>query len=68
MDDPWAGLRIPAIRHPVFSPYRLRNSTLYIQSARSYDEGVYVCEASNSLGHSRNTALLRVAGNLYMMY
>ncbi|XP_059192662.1 hemicentin-2 [Centropristis striata] len=39
----------------------LRNATLYIHSARSYDEGVYVCEASNSLGHSRSTAMLRVA-------
>ncbi|XP_068994405.1 uncharacterized protein [Embiotoca jacksoni] len=39
----------------------LRNATLYIQSARSYDEGVYVCEASNTLGQSRSTALLRVA-------
>ncbi|XP_029296203.1 hemicentin-2-like [Cottoperca gobio] len=39
----------------------LRNATLYIDSARSYDEGVYVCEASNTLGHSRNTAMLRVA-------
>ncbi|XP_074495166.1 uncharacterized protein LOC141769707 isoform X3 [Sebastes fasciatus] len=39
----------------------LKNATLYIQSARSYDEGVYVCEASNTLGHSRNTAMLRVA-------
>ncbi|XP_078026694.1 uncharacterized protein LOC117252596 [Epinephelus lanceolatus] len=38
-----------------------RNATLYIQSAQSYDEGVYVCEASNTLGHSRNTAMLRVA-------
>ncbi|XP_030271966.1 hemicentin-2 isoform X1 [Sparus aurata] len=39
----------------------LRNATLDIQSARSYDEGVYVCEASNTLGHSHNTAMLRVA-------
>ncbi|KAI3372616.1 hypothetical protein L3Q82_023080 [Scortum barcoo] len=39
----------------------LRNTTLYIQSARSYDEGVYVCEASNTLGQSHNTAMLRVA-------
>ncbi|XP_044053215.1 titin [Siniperca chuatsi] len=39
----------------------LRNATLYIQSARSYDEGVYVCEASNTLGQSRSTAMLRVA-------
>ncbi|KAM4745903.1 protein sax-3 [Anableps anableps] len=38
-----------------------RNATLYIQSARSYDEAVYVCEASNILGKSHNTALLRVA-------
>ncbi|XP_040052217.2 uncharacterized protein LOC120831123 isoform X1 [Gasterosteus aculeatus] len=39
----------------------LRNATLYIQSARSYDEGEYACEASNALGHSRNTAMLTVA-------
>ncbi|TNN60187.1 Hemicentin-1 [Liparis tanakae] len=39
----------------------LRNATLYFQSARSFDEGVYVCEASNALGSSRNTAMLRVA-------
>ncbi|KAM8885744.1 uncharacterized protein AB9W97_013209 isoform 2-T2 [Spinachia spinachia] len=38
-----------------------RNATLYIQSARSYDEGEYVCQASNALGHSRSTAMLRVA-------
>ncbi|KAM7017945.1 uncharacterized protein LKV04_000665 [Tautogolabrus adspersus] len=39
----------------------LRNATLYIQSARSYDEGVYVCEASNSLGRISSTSTLRVA-------
>ncbi|XP_035020948.2 mucin-5B isoform X1 [Hippoglossus stenolepis] len=39
----------------------LKNATLHIPSARSYDEGVYVCEASNPLGHSRSTATLRVA-------
>ncbi|KAK5609422.1 hypothetical protein CRENBAI_009578 [Crenichthys baileyi] len=38
-----------------------RNATLYIQSARIYDEAVYVCEASNILGKSHSTALLRVA-------
>ncbi|KAF7205614.1 uncharacterized protein [Nothobranchius furzeri] len=38
-----------------------RNATLYIQSARSYDEAIYVCEASNILGKSQSTALLRVA-------
>ncbi|XP_068461072.1 uncharacterized protein [Clinocottus analis] len=44
------------------APFRvLRNATLSIQSARSFDEGVYVCDASNALGHSRNTAILRVA-------
>lgn len=42
--------------------FRQRNATLYIQSVRSYDEGVYVCEASNTLGQSHGTALLRVAG------
>ncbi|KAI4820595.1 hypothetical protein KUCAC02_028568 [Chaenocephalus aceratus] len=41
--------------------FGLRNATLYINSARSYDEGAYVCEASNTLGHSRNTAMLKVA-------
>ncbi|XP_047447565.1 uncharacterized protein LOC125012016 [Mugil cephalus] len=39
----------------------LRNASLYIQSTRSYDEGVYVCEASNVVGRSSSTALLRVA-------
>ncbi|XP_030000392.1 flocculation protein FLO11 isoform X2 [Sphaeramia orbicularis] len=39
----------------------LRNATLSIQSARSYDEGVYVCEASNPLGQSQRTAVLKVA-------
>ncbi|XP_042277842.1 roundabout homolog 3 [Thunnus maccoyii] len=39
----------------------LRNATLFIQSARNYDEGEYVCEASNTLGQSRGTAMLRVA-------
>ncbi|XP_041642845.1 uncharacterized protein LOC121509488 [Cheilinus undulatus] len=38
-----------------------RNATLYIQSARTYDEGVYVCEASNTLGQSSSGATLRVA-------
>ncbi|XP_015251044.1 PREDICTED: uncharacterized protein LOC107098097 isoform X1 [Cyprinodon variegatus] len=38
-----------------------RNATLYIQSARVYDEAVYVCEASNILGKSQSTAMLRVA-------
>ncbi|XP_034081216.1 uncharacterized protein LOC117552089 isoform X2 [Gymnodraco acuticeps] len=41
--------------------FGLRNATLYINSARNYDEGAYVCEASNTLGHSRNTAMLKVA-------
>ncbi|XP_041856310.1 protein turtle homolog B [Melanotaenia boesemani] len=41
--------------------YGQRNATLQIQSARSYDEAVYVCEASNALGKTHNTALLRVA-------
>lgn len=43
--------------------HRPRNATLCIESARSYDEGVYVCVASNTLGQSRNTSVLRVAGN-----
>uniref|UniRef100_A0A8D3CT83 Ig-like domain-containing protein n=1 Tax=Scophthalmus maximus TaxID=52904 RepID=A0A8D3CT83_SCOMX len=38
-----------------------RNATLRIQSARSFDEGEYVCEASNTLGQSRSTAILSVA-------
>ncbi|KAF3695483.1 Neogenin [Channa argus] len=41
--------------------YRLRNATLYIQSARSYDEGVYNCEASNTLGKSSSSTMLRIA-------
>nr|XP_057927834.1 uncharacterized protein LOC131128735 isoform X2 [Doryrhamphus excisus] len=40
---------------------RMRNTTLHIESARSYDEGTYTCEASNALGHSRATATLTVA-------
>ncbi|KAK2901793.1 uncharacterized protein [Channa argus] len=39
----------------------LRNATLYIQSARSYDEGVYNCEASNTLGKSSSSTMLRIA-------
>ncbi|KAM3611520.1 uncharacterized protein V6R79_019985 [Siganus canaliculatus] len=39
----------------------LRNTTLYFQSIRSYDEGVYVCEASNTIGQSHSTAKLTVA-------
>ncbi|XP_072289994.1 peroxidasin homolog [Eucyclogobius newberryi] len=39
----------------------LSNATLYIQSARSYDEGVYVCHASNSMGTTQNNAVLKVA-------
>nr|XP_043881548.1 peroxidasin homolog isoform X2 [Solea senegalensis]XP_043881549.1 peroxidasin homolog isoform X2 [Solea senegalensis] len=38
----------------------LRNTTLHIQSARSYDEGVYVCAASNPLGQSHDKVTLRV--------
>lgn len=45
--------------------HRPRNATLCIESARSYDEGVYVCVAANTLGQSRNTSVLRVAGNFY---
>lgn len=44
---------------------RLRNKTLYIESARIYDEGMYVCIASNALGQSHDEAMLTVAGNLY---
>ncbi|XP_045081667.1 uncharacterized protein LOC121584686 isoform X4 [Coregonus clupeaformis] len=39
----------------------VRNTTLYILSVRSYDEGTYTCEASNTVGHDRRTATLRVA-------
>ncbi|XP_019741002.1 myosin light chain kinase, smooth muscle [Hippocampus comes] len=41
-----------------------RNATLRIESARSYDEGTYVCDASNALGRSRATLTLVVAGSL----
>lgn len=44
---------------------RLRNTTLYIESARIYDEGIYVCIASNALGQSHDAAVLTVAGNFY---
>ncbi|KAK7934331.1 hypothetical protein WMY93_005227 [Mugilogobius chulae] len=39
----------------------LSNATLYIQSAKSYDEGVYVCLASNSMGNAQSNAVLKVA-------
>nr|XP_046206249.1 neurofascin-like isoform X2 [Oncorhynchus gorbuscha] len=39
----------------------VRNATLYILSVRSYDEGTYTCAASNTVGHDRSTATLRVA-------
>ncbi|XP_054629325.1 uncharacterized protein LOC129179722 isoform X2 [Dunckerocampus dactyliophorus] len=42
---------------------RMSNTTLYIESARSYDEGTYMCEASNALGHSRATSTLTVAAS-----
>ncbi|KAM4575822.1 uncharacterized protein PAE49_006192 isoform 3-T3 [Odontesthes bonariensis] len=45
--------------------YGQRNASLHIQSARSYDEAVYVCEASNTLGKTHSTALLRVAGKTH---
>ncbi|KAK7165114.1 hypothetical protein R3I94_003475 [Phoxinus phoxinus] len=39
----------------------LRNTTLYISSARKHDEGHYTCTASNTLGHDEKTMTLRVA-------
>lgn len=42
---------------------RLGNISLYIESARIYDEGMYVCLASNALGQSQDAAILTVAGN-----
>ncbi|KAJ0019888.1 hypothetical protein NQD34_007457 [Periophthalmus magnuspinnatus] len=39
----------------------LSNATLYIQSARSFDEGVYLCYASNSMGTNQSNAVLKVA-------
>lgn len=42
---------------------RLGNITLYIESARIYDEGMYICLASNALGQSQDAAVLTVAGN-----
>ncbi|XP_077087920.1 titin isoform X2 [Siphateles boraxobius] len=39
----------------------LRNTTLYISSARKHDEGHYTCSASNTLGHDEKTMTLRVA-------
>uniref|UniRef100_A0AAY5KAI5 Ig-like domain-containing protein n=3 Tax=Esox lucius TaxID=8010 RepID=A0AAY5KAI5_ESOLU len=39
----------------------VRNATLSIQSVRSYDEGTYTCEASNTVGHDQRKATLRVA-------
>lgn len=46
---------------------RPSNASLYIESARIYDEGVYVCVASNTLGQSRDAAMLRVAGKFYII-
>ncbi|XP_037115904.1 uncharacterized protein LOC119127835 [Syngnathus acus] len=40
-----------------------RKATLRIESARSYDEGTYVCDASNALGRSQATVTLAVAGS-----
>ncbi|XP_077376916.1 uncharacterized protein LOC144018545 isoform X1 [Festucalex cinctus] len=40
-----------------------RNATLRIESARSYDEGTYVCTAANELGRSQGTVTLAVAGS-----
>ncbi|XP_077570985.1 uncharacterized protein LOC144195314 isoform X2 [Stigmatopora nigra] len=37
-----------------------RNATLIIESTRSYDQGVYMCDASNALGHSQATVTLTV--------
>lgn len=45
---------------------RLRNTTLHIESARIYDEGMYVCVASNTLGQSHDAAMLTVAGNFFL--
>nr|XP_055056647.1 hemicentin-1 isoform X2 [Misgurnus anguillicaudatus] len=39
----------------------VRNSTLYISSARDYDDGVYTCSASNTAGHDEKTMTLHVA-------
>lgn len=47
--------------------HRLTNASLYIESARGYDEGVYTCIASNSLGQSRNSSVIRVAGNVRLI-
>ncbi|XP_077416337.1 uncharacterized protein LOC144048347 [Vanacampus margaritifer] len=41
-----------------------RNATLHIESARSYDEGTYVCAAANELGRSQGAVTLAVAGSL----
>ncbi|XP_051519218.1 roundabout homolog 3-like [Myxocyprinus asiaticus] len=41
----------------------VRNTTLYISSVRAYDEGLYTCAASNSVGHDEKTMTLRVADN-----
>ncbi|XP_062873902.1 uncharacterized protein LOC134335307 [Trichomycterus rosablanca] len=39
----------------------VRNATLYISSVRTYDEGVYTCAASNSVGQDQKTTTLRIA-------
>ncbi|XP_058631199.1 roundabout homolog 1 isoform X2 [Onychostoma macrolepis] len=39
----------------------LRNTTLYISSVRTYDEGHYTCAASNTLGHDQKTMTLQIA-------
>ncbi|KAJ8380348.1 hypothetical protein SKAU_G00011260 [Synaphobranchus kaupii] len=39
----------------------VKNATLYLSSVKSYDEGLYTCEASNVVGRARGTASLRMA-------
>ncbi|KAJ8414982.1 hypothetical protein AAFF_G00025050 [Aldrovandia affinis] len=40
----------------------IRNTTLYLSSVKSYDEGFYMCDASNAVGHARGTASLHISG------
>ncbi|XP_035235103.1 uncharacterized protein LOC118206456 isoform X3 [Anguilla anguilla] len=39
----------------------VKNATLYLSSVKSYDEGLYTCEASNVVGRAQGTASLRMA-------
>lgn len=65
IQNTWA--QLPFMMHNSSFAHRMTNASLYIESARGYDEGVYTCVASNTLGQSRNSSVLRVAGNIKLI-